>query len=112
MGSTERLAYELDEGKEENAVIGLCTANIAESEVHDTENCDIFEKHEFSVKILFLPLSDPELNPIEMVWNSVKWAVTVRLMSFHLNAIEEMNREHIDRVTTEQFRKFYVHAIK
>ena len=33
------VASELEIGKDENAAIELCTANIYESEVQDTENC-------------------------------------------------------------------------
>ena len=33
---------------------------------------DKFEKAAFSIEILFLPVSHPELNPGEIGWSSVK----------------------------------------
>ena len=57
-------------------------------------------------------MSRPELNPIEMVWSSVKRAVAARNINFQLNAVEELTKEHIDRVTAEQFRKFCIHVIE
>ena len=35
---TKRLTSKLDSGKDENTAIELCTANISDSEVQDTEN--------------------------------------------------------------------------
>ena len=31
-----------------------------------------FDEGEFQIKILFLPLAHPELNPIKMVWSKIK----------------------------------------
>ena len=73
---------------------------------------DKFEKDAFYINILVIPVSHSELNTIEMVWASVKRAVAARNMNFHLNAIEELTKDHIDRVTTEQYRKFCVHVLK
>ena len=109
---TKRLASELDACKDENTAIGLSTANISEPEVQGKKIADKFEKNEVSIKILFLPVSRTELNPNEMVWSSVKRAVAARNINFQLNDVEELTKEHIDRVTAEQFRKFCIHVIE
>ena len=33
-------------------------------------------------------------------------------MNFQLNAVEELTKGHIDRVTAEEFRKFCIHFTK
>lgn len=49
---------------------------------------DKFEKAAFSIKILFHPVTYPELNTIEMIWYSVQREVAARLMNSHLNVDE------------------------
>ena len=49
---------------------------------------DKFQEGDFSIKILFLPVAHPELNPIEMVWGCVKRAVAAQNLSFKLRDVE------------------------
>ena len=70
---------------------------------------DKFETATLSIKILFLPVAHPELNPIEMFWACVKRAVASRNMQFRLNAVEKLTREQINLVTDLQFKKYYKH---
>ena len=71
---------------------------------------DKFEKGDFSINILFLPVSHPESNPIEMVRSSVKRTVVARNINFQLNAVEELTRRKMDLVISEQFKKFCLQA--
>ena len=73
---------------------------------------DKFETEDFSIKILFLPVAHPELNPIEMVWGKVKRNVASRNMTFQLSAVEEETRHQISLVMKEDFSKYYQHAMK
>ena len=61
---------------------------------------------------MFLPVSHPELNPIEMVWALVKRAVASKNMTFNLTYVEQLTRERLQLVTAAQFAKFYEHAKK
>lgn len=43
---------------------------------------DTFQTPTFNIKILFLPVAHPELNPIEKVWGTVKRAVATKIWIF------------------------------
>ena len=73
---------------------------------------DKFTTESFQIKILFLPVAHPELNPIEMVWGFVKRTVAAQNMTFKLSAVEQATKEQIKKVTADQFQKYYMHAIK
>ena len=73
---------------------------------------DQFETATFSIKILFLPVAHPELNPIEMVWAFIKRAVASKNMQFQLGIVEQLTQEQVMRVTPEQFKKYYSHTRK
>ena len=73
---------------------------------------DKFETETFSIKILFLPVAHPELNPIEMVWSFVKRSVASLNLKFNLSAVEELTREQTVKVTPELFNKFCIYTSK
>ena len=76
------------------------------------ENVGKFENDNFSIKVLFLPVSHPELSPIEMVSALVKRAVASQNITFNLTYVEQLTRERLQLVTAVQFAKFYEHAKK
>lgn len=47
------------------------------------------------IKILFLPVTHPDLNHFEMVWGTVQRALAVGNMSFKLSEIEERLKHEI-----------------
>lgn len=59
---------------------------------------------------MFLPVAQPELNPIEMVWSRIKRIVAAKNLAFRLTDVENKTREQIDAVTPEQFLKYARHA--
>ena len=73
---------------------------------------DKFEQEGFSIKILFLPVAHPELNPIEMVWAFIKRTVASENMSFKLSHVEQLTLEQVQVVTAAQFSKYYEHTRK
>ena len=46
-----------------------------------------FETSTFKLKVLFLPVAHPELNPIEMVWGVIKRKVAERNVNFNLSEV-------------------------
>ena len=85
--------------------------------VYPCPNCKIqkvadkFEKEGFAIKILFLPVAHPELNPIEMIWAYIKRSVASQNLLFSLSEVERLTREAILCVTSSQFSKYYSHTI-
>ena len=73
---------------------------------------DNFNTKSFQIKILFLPVAHPELNPIEMVWGFIERTVAAQNMTFKLYAVEHITKEQIKKVTANKFHKYYTHAIK
>lgn len=69
-----------------------------------------FSSGDFSIKILFLPVAHPELNPIEMVWSFIKRSVAARNMHFTLSHVEEETKKEILKVTAADIRKYSRHA--
>ena len=52
------------------------------------------------------------IESMEMALFSEKSAVATKNMNFRLNAVEELTKEHMNRVTNQQCRKFCFHFIK
>ena len=73
---------------------------------------DKFEKSGFQIKILFLPVSHPELNPIEMVWSLVKRKVASKNLTFRLGDVEKETHEQLSKVSAETFAKYVEHTIE
>lgn len=73
---------------------------------------DEFATEEFEIKILFLPVAHPELNPIEMVWSFIKRSVASRNLKFTLNHVENETREQIKKISKEDIAKYASHSRK
>lgn len=73
---------------------------------------DEFTSGEFHIKVLFLPVAHPELNPIELVWSSIKRHVSSNNVHFRLTEVERLTKEKIATFTSEEIKKFTLHAIK
>ena len=73
---------------------------------------DEFSSEDFCIKILFLPVAHPELNPIELVWGNIKRAVASRNLLFNLSWVEEETREQLSKVDAEKFKSYVNHAIR
>ena len=73
---------------------------------------DLFAEGEFCIKILFLPVAHPELNPIEMVRGMVKRKCASLNMTFTLNDVDDIARSEVAKVDASIFTKFYEHSLK
>lgn len=73
---------------------------------------DKFSTASFQLKVLFLPVAHPELNPIEMVWSIIKRYVASRNLNFRLSDVERLTREKIGLITTQEIKKFTSHTLK
>jgi len=73
---------------------------------------DKFANDEAHIKIIFLPVAHPELNPIEMVWGLIKRRVASRNLHFSLSLVETETRKQLQEITPELFNKFVQHTLK
>lgn len=64
------------------------------------------------MKILFLFVAYPELNPIEMARRDVKRSVAARNLEFNLTHVENETRSQIEHTTVEHVRRYAGHARK
>lgn len=71
---------------------------------------DKFSTDEFDIKILFLPVAHPELNPIEMVWSFVKRAVASRNLHFTLTHVENVTKTLMQGLTSSDIHGYVRHA--
>eukprot|EP00170_Pyropia_yezoensis_P000893 contig_4078_g895 len=62
--------------------------------------------------ILTSPVAHPELNPIEMVWGTVKMAAKRGNTNFTLKALKELVAAQFAKITPEEWLKYELHAIK
>ena len=69
-----------------------------------------FDGGEFQIKILFLPLAQPELNLIEMVWSKIKRGVATKNSNFRLSAVQEMTKQVMLKFTASEFTKYVEHV--
>ena len=58
----------------------------------------------FQIKILFLPVAHPDLNPVEMVWGYIERTVAAQNVTSKLYAVEYITKEQIKKVTAERFQ--------
>jgi hypothetical protein len=63
------------------------------------ELADKFESGDVNIKILTLPVADPELNPIEHVWGIVKRTVASQTFTHNLNEVERLKKMQIRSFT-------------
>jgi len=66
----------------------------------------------FWISILILPVAHPELNPIEMVWGTVKMALKWANIDFTLTALKALAAEQFAKISAEECLKHELHAIK
>jgi len=70
---------------------------------------DLAEK--FGVSVLISPVAHPELNPIEMVWGTVKVALRKSNVSVTLARLEEPATVEFAKITAELWARYEDHAI-
>ena len=76
------------------------------------EVADRFTEGSFDIKILFLPVAHPELNPMEMVWGTVKRCVASNNRNFRQSEVEELTRVELERHEASKFVPFVLHVMK
>ena len=67
---------------------------------------------DFSIKIPFLPVAYPELNPIKMVCGKLKRNSASENMTFRLNDVDEIESSEIAKIDKAIFSKYYVLTLK
>ena len=96
-----------EDGQQENALSIYKTPKYTIQKIADK-----FQNDDGHIKVLFLPVAHPELNPIEMVWSCIKRNAASRNMNFSLTEVEEATKEEVIRVTEGEFAKYYGHVLK
>jgi len=66
---------------------------------------------EFDVSIIFSPVAHPELNPIEMVWGTVKVALRYANVTFNVSRLQELVDVAFKRMSAAIWAKYWAHAI-
>ena len=69
-----------------------------------------FNKGDFQIKILFLPVAHPELSPIEMVWSKIKREVATKNLIIRLATGEEITKQAVLKFTASEFTKYVEHV--
>ena len=62
-----------------------------------------FSSNGFEMKILFLPVNHPELNPIEMVWSYIERNAASRNLRFTLSCVEKVVKETYGRLNISKY---------
>eukprot|EP00170_Pyropia_yezoensis_P002478 contig_10331_g2482 len=70
------------------------------------------QAQDFGVSILISPVAHPQLNPIEIVWGTVKMAAKRGNTNFTLTALKELVAAQLAKITPEKWLKHELHAIK
>jgi len=65
-----------------------------------------------SVKILISPVAHPELNPIEMVWGTIKMALKRAILDFTMAALKALVDIEGAKITADVWCRYEDHAIK
>ena len=55
----------------------------------------------YNLKVLFLPVGHPELNPVEMVWAGMKDYVKKKNTNFSLTEVEKMHKTSLNPLTKQ-----------
>lgn len=66
----------------------------------------------FGVSVLISPVAHPDLNPIEMVWGTVKMALKRGNTAFTLTALKQLVVAEFETITPAVWAKYAAHAIK
>ena len=72
----------------------------------------MFACREFEIKILFLTLAHPELNPIETIWSFVKRSGASRNLKITLNHVKNETRAQINNISVEDVARYARHTRK
>jgi transposase len=59
-------------------------------------------EEKYGVKVLFLPVGHPELNPIELVWSRLKQYISTKNEKFSLKEVEELAHQFFDTCDNTQ----------
>jgi len=65
---------------------------------------------EFCVSIIFSPVAHPELNPIEMVWATVKGALPYATVYFNLTRLQELVDVAFSKISADAWGRCEDHA--
>ena len=60
----------------------------------------------FHIKILFLPVAHPELNPTEMFWSKMKRDIAKTNITFRRSHVEDITRNSVASMTPEEFSRY------
>uniref|UniRef100_K3W852 Tc1-like transposase DDE domain-containing protein n=1 Tax=Globisporangium ultimum (strain ATCC 200006 / CBS 805.95 / DAOM BR144) TaxID=431595 RepID=K3W852_GLOUD len=66
----------------------------------------------FDCDVLSLPVAHPELNPIEIVWASVKGNAAKRNVNYSLTDAERLTIEGLGQIGVDEWSKYVRHCIK
>ena len=66
----------------------------------------------FGVSVLISPVAHPDLNPVEMIWGTVKMALQRGNTRFTLLALKDHVTKEFDKITRAVRAKYEDHAIK
>jgi len=67
---------------------------------------------DFGKSIVHSPVVHPELNPIEMVWGIVKMALKRTSIEFKLTTLKALVADQFAKISSEEWLKHELHAIK
>ena len=95
-----------------NSTISTFEVNCTTKKYVVQDLADNFGSRGFHIKIIFLPVAPLELNPIEMVWGTVKRAISGANTNFRLTEVEKLTRQELSKYTAEVFSKFVKHVMK
>lgn len=71
-----------------------------------------YSENNFQIQILSLFVPHPELNPTELVWGTVKNAITLVNSPFLLNDMEWLSKQEFSQMFSEVFRHDVTHSLK
>lgn len=66
---------------------------------------DRFSTQHFNIKILFLSVAHPELNPIELTWSHIKRTVASKNLEFQLSEVEVESRKQLLKIDSTVLKK-------
>jgi len=66
----------------------------------------------FGAFIIISPVERPELNPIEMIWGTIKMALTRANLTFSLATLRGLAEAEFEKITAEVWARYEDHAIK
>ena len=88
-------------------LVGFCKQNILKPKYMISK---IAEK--YNVKILFLPVAHPELNPIELVWSMLKKYIKEKNVNYSLSEVEKHAHEFFTTYKQSTWQKCVEHVKK